>query len=215
MRITSIDVGLKTISLSQENYNMKSFKPLKKNEKYELNGVASQVMNDMINKISMCGDVEYLDKQDLGSKLDYFAGRSFHSLYSWLKVLDEDGVWSKSDIILIEQQMLVNRIASTLMNHLHAWLLIHYPSKNIILYPSKNKTRILGMSLKCEHKVSKKIVRVTKYQRKKWSIDQMKVFLTNRKDDWSLNYIFVENKNKKDDLCDTLLQSLSYIVSLY
>jgi hypothetical protein len=215
MNIVSIDIGLRNFSLSKEHYDLSSISkksiPIK-TKRYEKDGSATEEMRNFVQQVALCGDVQYLDKQDLGDKKEYFSGRSFQNLYKWLSNLKEDNVWDDTDVVLIEQQMKTNYIATTLMHHLYAWLLIHYPTKTILLYPSKNKTRILGMALKVEHKTTGKLVRVTKYQRKRWSIEQMKEIIQKRKDDWSYQYIFVENKSKRDDLTDILIQALSYIV---
>ena len=113
--------------------------------------------------------------------------------------------------------MKTNHIATSLMHHVHCWINLNFvfeksdPPK-LMLYPSKNKTRVLGMQLKTES-LPGRFKKETKYNRKKWSVECMRNFLALREDDWSTNYIFIENKSKKDDLCDTLMQSLSYIIA--
>jgi hypothetical protein len=95
--------------------------------------------------------------------------------------------------------------------------MITYPTLQIVLYPSKNKTRVIGAPLKVD-KVGKdgvsKLVKVTKYQRKKWSTLYAQTILTNREDQTWLKYIFETNKAKKDDLSDVIMQALSYICNL-
>ena len=119
--------------------------------------------------------------------------------------------------LLIEQQMKINNIAVALMYHLQAFFMITYPTLQIVLYPSKNKTRVIGAPLKVD-KVGKdgvsKLVKVTKYQRKKWSTLYAQTILTNREDQTWLKYIFETNKAKKDDLSDVIMQALSYICNL-
>jgi len=218
IKIISIDVGLRTLSISKECYS--SLEPLniQSSKRYNSLGESTELFKTSIDKVSKKGEVLFLEKIDLGDKKDYFAGRAFDTLYNWLDNISQDIQFSDTDVILIEQQLKTNYIATCIMHHIYCWLNLYYKnnklnSTNIILYPSKNKTRILGMPLKVESESSSKLIRVTKYQRKKWSIEQMKRWITLRNDSWALDYIFKENKDKKDDLCDTLLQSFSYIVS--
>jgi len=104
--------------------------------------------------------------------------------------------------------MLVNKIAQAIMYHMQAYFLLKFRSqKAIILYPSKNKTRIIGMQLKLENGEN-----TSKYQRKQFSIKYIEALLKERKDDQFYNYIFVENKKKKDDLSDVVMMSLAYTV---
>jgi hypothetical protein len=88
-----------------------------------------------------------------------------------------------------------------------------YPC-TVKLYPSKNKTRILGAALKEENEDGQ-LKKVSKYNRKKWSVMEVDKILKERNDDRWHNYIFKENKSKKDDLSDVIVQSLSYIISKY
>lgn len=82
------------------------------------------------------------------------------------------------------------------------------------LYPSKNKTRVLGAALK-EEDSDGKLKKVSKYNRKKWSVNEVDKILKDRQDEKWHTYIFKENKSKKDDLSDVIVQSLSYIISKY
>ena len=114
---------------------------------------------------------------------------------------------------MIEKQLKKNFIACTIQNHVHNYFIMLYrDSKNVIIYPSKNKTRILGAPLKTIDNKTNKLRKIKKYERKKWSYEHVNQLLNLRNDQLTLNYIFNLNKNKKDDLSDILIQTLSYIL---
>jgi hypothetical protein len=97
------------------------------------------------------------------------------------------------------------------MHHIHSYFLIKFNSfKSIILYPSRNKTRVLGAALSTISKQNK-LVKTTKYNRKVWSVKTITNLLENRNDQQSLQ--FLQSERKKDDLCDTVSQLLSYVIT--
>jgi hypothetical protein len=212
MKIISFDIGLKTCSVAVEEYKIENCELVSPQAKqqYIKGGEATEPMKQYIQNVSMLGQVLLLEKRCLGDKKTFFVNQAFHNLYAWCQELNTH--LQTADIILIEQQMKTNNIALALMYHLQAYLLIHYPTKDIRLYPSKNKTRILGAPLYTTNAETNKVTRVTKYQRKKWSTECASVMLKARNDQQWFDYIFVQNKSKKDDLSDVLMQSLSYIV---
>ena len=77
------------------------------------------------------------------------------------------------------------------------------------MYQSRNKTRVLGASLMKEK--NGKMIKSSKYNRKVWSVKLITELLTARKDETSL--AILKNGKKKDDLCDTVSQLLSYVVT--
>lgn len=212
MKIISFDIGLKTCSVAVEEYKIEEKTSLPQVPQYQYikGGDATDDMKQYIQQISLLGQVILLEKRCLGDKKTFFTNQAFHNLYAWCKELNEH--LQSADIILIEQQMKANNIALALMHHLHAYLLINYPTKLTKLYPSKNKTRILGAPLYTTNTENNKKQRVTKYQRKKWSTECASTMLKARNDQQWYDYIFVQNKSKKDDLSDVLMQSLSYII---
>jgi|LakMenEpi03Aug12_release.lakeMendotaPanAssembly.Ray.scaffolds.fasta_scaffold759397_2 hypothetical protein len=214
--VVSIDVGLRTCSMCKEQYTPHKITSITPPETtYGEYGTATDEWLDYIKKVVKCGSLIGLEKRDLGTKQDFFAGRAYFNLIDWLDELANNEYFDGVDVILIEQQMKTNNIALALMYHIQSWCMIQFRQfKKIILYPSKQKTRVLGAPLKQEDDEGK-LKKTTKYQRKKWSVDTVKEFLELRKDEKNLEYIFKENKSKKDDLCDTVVQGLSYIVTTF
>ena len=209
MKIISFDIGLKTCSVAVEEYKVDDTIQPPKN-KYLKGGDATEEMKTFVQQISLQGHLVHLEKRELGTKQDFFSNKAYKNLYQWCQDLAEH--LSTSDVILVEQQMKCNNIALALMYHLQAFLLIHYPDTQVVLYPSKNKTRVLGAPLKAPNKAGV-VKKVTKYQRKKWSTECAEVILKAREQFNFYDYIFKQNKSKKDDLSDVIMQSLSYMVT--
>jgi hypothetical protein len=214
MNIISIDVGLKTLSLSKEKYDIDECSKLTRPRECFLKDLScTREYLEYVNNVAAWGELVHLEKVCLGEKKDYFAGKAFQNLYAWLDKLELEGLFADDPVVLIEQQMKTNNVALALMHHIHAWLLIRLEGKiKVILYQAKNKTRVLGMPLKLENKKGA-LVKASYAQRKKWSVSRCREILDSREahEKWT-EYIFVANKKKADDLCDTVLQCLSYVL---
>jgi hypothetical protein len=208
--IISIDIGLRNLGICKEIYPLSQIKEIKPpTEFYNDYGSALPDMVRYITEIGKKGRLDYWERKDLGDKKCYYAQQSFINLIDWLDALCNKGFFNEVQIILIEQQMKTNNIALSIMYHIHSYLLIKFKRfKTVMLYPSKNKTRVLGASLKIEK--DGKSVKATKYNRKKWSIECITGLLTSRNDQYSLEAL--KKEKKKDDLCDTVAQCLSYVV---
>jgi len=209
--IISIDIGLRNLGLSKESFSLSTLQSISPpNEFYDKYGEAQPDMKRYISEIGCCGSLTYWERTDLGDKKTFHAGGSYFRLIEWLDTLRVTGVFDDVHVILIEQQMKTNNIAISIMYHIHSYFLIYFGTfKRVILYQSKNKTRVLGAALTKE--VDGKLKAVTKYNRKKWSVTTITDLLHQRKDKSSLTIL--QKEKKKDDLCDTVAQCLSYIVS--
>lgn len=114
--------------------------------------------------------------------------------------------WNKCDVILIEQQMSFGRnryntMALKLGQHCYSYFVFKYfnQPKKIIEFPAYHKTQVLNAPKK-----------LTKPQRKKWSIDWA-FHLLHRSSDYYYLHFFLEEK-KKDDIADCLLMCVAYIL---
>jgi hypothetical protein len=214
LSVISIDVGLRNLALCKEIYNIgrcKSTKP--PTEFYDEYGESLPDMKRFIKDIGCIGQLIHFEKKDLGDKKCYFSGEAFFTLYQWLDDLIEKGLFNDVHTILIEQQMKTNNICISIMHHLHSYFLLKFKRyKFIILYQSRNKTRVLGAALTKKSKDDgNKLIKTTKYNRKVWSVKLITELLSQRKDENSLNLLKTEKK--KDDICDTVSQLLSYVVT--
>lgn len=214
VKIVSIDVGLRTCSICIEEYDISKGRGLKPPVmKYDKNGVATDQMREYINKMCEFGRTVYLEKMDLGTKEMYFSGTVFLNIIDWFVGLKSQNLFDGVSTVIIEKQMNRNSIAIGIMYHIQAWFYNEYRCfKNIQLYPSKNKTRIFGAPLRMQSEKNIKGRRVNTRERKIWSVQTVDNILKARNDTGYHNFIFVQNKSKKDDLCDTIVQCISYYI---
>lgn len=216
--ILSIDIGLKNLSLCKEYYDMelaRKITKISKKERYTNDWICTEKYLNYMNEVFKCGGLKMMDKTDLtkGGSGKFIDNKILLNLVDYLDSLNKKGYFEDVDKILIEKQMKTNPNAQIIEAHIHNYFLMLYrDTKEVILYPSKNKTRILGMQLKKIDEKSKKLRKIKKYERKKWSCEQAERLLTLRKDENALEYIFKKNKSKKDDLSDILIQCLSYVL---
>jgi hypothetical protein len=213
--IISIDIGLKTFSLYKEYFDSNKSKSISiPKSQYTRTGEATDDFEEYILKVSMCGQCQYIEKKDFGERKDIFTGKVFLNIYNYLDDLHfNKHIFDDVDVIIMEKQLGRNPMATTIMNHVHSWFLIQFRNfKKIILYPSKNKTRVLGAPLSSTDENGKK-VKMDKSFRKKWSTEKASQILIRRDDEETYNYIFIENKSKKDDLSDVITQCLSYHIN--
>ena len=211
LSIVSIDIGLKTLSVYKEYFDYDLAKTFKKpSAGYQKNGEAKEELKDYILDVSQCGQCIFLDIKNLGERKDFFSGKAILNLYDYFDDLKNKDIFRDVDVIIMEKQLKINGMASVLMYHLHSWFLINFRNfKKTILYPAKNKTRILGAPLSILDEDGKK-VKMDKRFRKNLAIQQASQILAKRKDEDTFNFIFKDNKSKKDDLSDTIIQCLSY-----
>jgi len=118
--------------------------------------------------------------------------------------------WNNCDIILIEQQMSFGRnryntMALKLGQHCYSYFVFKYMNsitpKKIIEFPAYHKTQVLNAPKK-----------MTKPQRKNWSVEWA-FHLLHMSDDHYFLHFFLE-ESKKDDIADCLLMCVAYILKM-
>ena len=136
----------------------------------------------------------------------------------------------ESDTILIEKQPSFNpqmRIISTAI-YVYFTLRLNYEKSTktkILYYSAKNKLKLCNETESLQNKNEqksdgtlrgKKGKRKSYYYNKKAAIEQTKIFIENKinqKNLWYDKYLSFFNKSKKkDDLADSYLQALAYII---
>ena len=235
INILSIDVGMNNLALYKEEINIDNLLKLKNinmNCRYNKNGECNIEMQNLLNDIYKCGNKLWIDKVNITSESDKFICgkrkrrivdnnmliRLTHYLNNNKKIFDN------VDIIIIENQMKTNPNAQQLQYHIRAWFLMNYTNynkkgegiftKQFICFPSKFKTQILG----CYKKLPNKdgiLTKITKTQRKNWAKVIAKDILLQRQDNDTIDYIFVKNKTKADDLSDCICQCYAFVYLKY
>jgi len=134
-----------------------------------------------------------------------FSGEGSHYINS-IKKLDhieeKTGLFSKSQYIIIEQQMIVSTQNTRMGQHLQTYFLTSLRNKGkrsiIMEFTSKAKTRVL----KCPPEKMKQ-----KKDYKKWCAEKAVSILRERDNESEEKYIlFLESVKKKDDVGDVICQ---------
>jgi len=228
--ILSIDVGMNNLALYIESINIDNVIKLKNismNNRYDKNGECTDDMNKLLNNLYKCGDKVWIDKVNITSENDKFIiGKKKRRVVDnnmLIRLTDylqsNKHIFDNVNTIIIENQMKTNPNAQQLQYHIRAWFLINYTNngifnKQFICFPSKYKTQILGCYKKLLNK-NNILTKITKTQRKNWAKVVAKNILNQRNDIDTINYIFVENKSKADDLSDCICQCYAYIYLKY
>jgi len=208
--LVSIDIGLRTLSIYKEYFDIDKASKIPFTKTIcDKNGLATEEYKKYVDEISKCGNTVFLTKKDLGEVKEYYSGKAILNLFLFLDELNSKGIFDDVQKFIIERQLTKNSIATALMYHIQSWLLINFGSfKKVILFPAKNKTRVLGAPLKVEN--NGKLEKVNKAFRKKWSVMRVFQILKYRNEENTIDYIFEQNKSKKDDLSDVIVQCLAY-----
>jgi predicted DNA-binding antitoxin AbrB/MazE fold protein len=220
--VVAFDIGKKNFCWCIEEYDpisLKNIKNIQSFKRYKENGLCSEEMEEILNKVYENGkiishkNVDLTDGCDSKKKLDPL---TFHNM---TEVLDQySELWDKCSIILIEEQMhfgkKLNLMAVKLAQHCYSYFTFKYGRfKPIIEFPAYHKTQVLGAP-KIEGKPyksgKKRYKALEKPARKKWAIEKSISILTNRNE---LDFI-IKNK-KKDDLADTFLMVNAYKYMAY
>lgn len=218
--IGSIDIGRRNFAQYFEKVNLNSllgisqdYNNLPRDKKRKVKGPVSIEMRDIIDRVCNSGKVLDMGVYDLcvatekkgDPPLDIETRKN---IIAHLERCRDK--WSLCDIIIIEQQFFSSFGGARTEGNIKAikvgeivltWFLITYPEKQIEYFGSQYKTQILGAPDK-----------LTKPQRKKWSIEKTKEILTNRNDEKYLNLLTSTKKSgqKLDDVSDALCQCQAY-----
>lgn len=217
-RIASFDVGTKCFAHYVEDYYLKDIEKLarlysslpRKNKRRVKGYMCPQIIkiqNRMFakSKTVAAGVFDIRSKEspdvvDLETRKNLFAHMEKHRK-----------LWDLCSTFLIEQQYFNtftfrrgrtiktkggegNIKAIKIGEDLLAWLLINYPDREIVVFGSQFKTQILGAG-----------DGLTKYQRKKWSVQKAQDIFFRRDETDPL-----EDLKKKDDVADACVQCQAY-----
>jgi hypothetical protein len=231
MRVLSIDIGVHNTAFFLEEFNENDIREiikkhnLSKNEKrYDQNGLAIGTYKKIMDEVCQTGECIFVEKLNLSDKKGaLFDLQTFINFTYFLdthkKLLDT------VDTIVIEQQLKTNPMAQRVEQHCISWFTFQYlDSKEIIVFPSRNKYIMLGLPKNVFDEKKKIVRKITKNERKKWACDFTLSVLTNKKININpniinskklLEYIFVDNSDKKDDISDTFCQLNAYKIKKY
>jgi hypothetical protein len=231
MRVLSIDIGVHNTAFFLEEFNENDIKEIikkhnlsKSEKRYDQNGLAIGTYKKIVDDICQVGDCIFVDKFNLSDKKGaLFDLQTFINFTYFLDTHKK--LMDTVDTIIIEQQLKTNPMAQRVEQHCISWFTFQYlDSKEIIVFPSRNKYIMLGLPKNVFDEKKKIVRKITKNERKKWACDFTLSVLTNKKINDNINvinskqildYIFVKNSDKKDDISDTFCQLNAYKIKKY
>lgn len=231
MRVLSIDIGVHNTAFFLEEFNENDIKEIikkhnlsKSEKRYDQNGLAIGTYKKIVDDICQVGDCIFVDKINLSDKKGaLFDLQTFINFTYFLDTHKK--LMDTVDTIIIEQQLKTNPMAQRVEQHCISWFTFQYlDSKEIIVFPSRNKYIMLGLPKNVFDEKKKIVRKITKNERKKWACDFTLSVLTNKKINDNINvinskqildYIFVKNSDKKDDISDTFCQLNAYKIKKY
>jgi hypothetical protein len=212
MYICSIDPGIKNFAVCIENVDSNRLKeitfPINCYIKQTKNNfVPTQEYLDFLNKIIFYSNTVMCENIDIsmGVKMKNSKDLSDKILLNLKEYLEsQKTLFDKCDIIIIEKQMSfrgrINPMAIKIAHFCYSWFLINYgEKKKLVDFMAYNKTQVMGAPNK-----------LTKAMRKKWSSDKCVEIWNKREDQVMIDKL--KKIKKKDDIGDTLLMCLAYII---
>lgn len=209
MRVCSVDIGSKNFAFVISEFNEKHLKTLKCTNRFNKNGTTTEEYKCVLNEVYKNGKILHYINIDLTKNIPPTKLKSYlhpDIFRNMIAELDKCEFLKDLDTVLVEQQVSfgkkVNVKALKIGAHCFNYFLMRYSNIEVIEFPAYNKTKVLGAPKG-----------LTKYQRKKWSVEEAKYILNLRKDE--KNLADLSNAKKKDDLADTLTQLQAFKVLRY
>jgi hypothetical protein len=219
-RIASFDIGFKNFAFCVEEYDEEDFKKFIHCGhifKYNVDGTAAGQTLTKINELKSLGKTLHFSNDDISRGE---ASVTTTMLQTITDLLDFHGdLLDTCCQFVVEKQMsfgkMCNPKAVRLGHHLQSALIIRYGNLTpVIEFPAYHKTQLLGASK--ERKIGRggkvKYKSVGYGARKKWSVETAIECLAIRGDFETIDDLML--LKKRDDVCDCILQSIAYIISL-
>jgi len=223
IRIANFDIGKKNFAHYVEDANVKvlekcksSYQSLPKKDQRRNKGEMCPTIHSILKTMYKYGKSVHMGVYDLryDKTVDQLDVQTRKNIITHLN--DHKWLWDTCDYIVVEQQFFntysggkkkagtgANVDAIKIAEDVFIWFLINYPNKKIELFGSQYKTQMLGAPEK-----------LTKYQRKRWSIIEGTFILTLRDDQETLlkTKSYKKGGQKLDDVfdCMTMCQAYKY-----
>lgn len=208
--LASFDIGKKNFAFCVEEVDcarMNQLENIPYRDRYYKDGTYTADFRNLMKEVCLNGQIILLENVDLTEGTSDKAYLDPLLFVHMTNVLDRyKHIWDKCTTFIVEQQVSFgnkrNTMALKLGQHCLSYFIFLYANfKQSIEFPSYYKTKILGAPKK-----------MSKYERKMWSVNRALDILTDRGD--TITTKAVKTRKKRDDVCDciTMLQSFKYLV---
>jgi hypothetical protein len=212
MHICSIDPGIKNFAICIENIDTNKLKEITCPDNRFIKQTAkisipTQEYCEFLKKIIFYSNTILCENVDIsmGVKMRNSKDLSDKILLNLKEYLEsKKNIFDNCEVIIIEKQMCfkgkINHMAIKIAYFCYSWFLINYgENKKLVDFMAYNKTQIMGAPNN-----------LTKVLRKKWSSNKCSEIWNERNDTVMIEKL--KKIKKKDDLGDTLLMCLAYII---
>jgi len=207
--LASFDIGKVNFSFCVEEVDLSQMEQLQtipKPCRYYKDGTYTNEFRALMKRVCLNGKIILLENLDLTVGSDskqYLDPMIFITMNQVMDKYKE--YWDQCVSFVIEEQMGFknkrNTMALKLGQHCLSYFIFNYANfKQAIEFPSYHKTQVLGSPKK-----------MSKYERKMWSVNHALDILTDRDDEAFLKNI--RTRKKKDDVADciTMLQAFKFL----
>lgn len=208
--LASFDIGKKNFAFCVEEVDCSKMEDLTNipyRQRYYKDGTYTAEFRHLMKEVCLNGKIILLENVDLteGTAASLYLDPMV--FIHMTQTLDKyRHIWDQCTTFVIEQQVSFgnkrNTMALKLGQHCMSYFIFTYAHfKQSIEFPAYHKTKVLGAPAK-----------MSKYERKMWSVNRALDILTDRGDESTLKSI--TSRKKRDDVCDciTMLQSFKYLV---
>ncbi len=211
MRVASVDIGKKNFALCIQDFS----------EQVLTDCEGDKSEDEIIAIVSQGGNVISIDNLDLTEGCNpkvYLDPKVFPNMIE--KLNERREILESCDVYVIEQQMSFrgarNPAALKLAQTAMTYFWINFSGKPVIEFPAFHKGQVLGAprefgTITKTFKNGK--TREIKDTLKKWAVREATRILEQRNDQATL--VLMGDLRKRDDVSDTILQSIAYIVLRY
>jgi hypothetical protein len=209
--LASFDIGKRNFAFCIEEVDVQlldNLETIPVGERYHKDGTSTNKFKQMLKQVCLNGKIILIENIDLtdGTKKDkYLDPQLFINLTN---ILDKyKDYWQYCTSFIIEQQMgfgkKCNMMAIKLGQHTFSYFIFNFAGfKNTIEFPSYHKTKVMGAPKK-----------MSKYERKIWSVNRAIDILIDRNDKETMDQI--TSRKKRDDMGDIIVQLQAYKFMVY
>lgn len=229
--VMSWDVGEKNLCCYKIKFSMECLASVKSESvpyfrRYMENGECTHEFSEFLKKLAACGERILVKRIDLTDPSDrmwkrkrIISNRFLVRLSNHLEDMNEEKAFDDVDYIVIENQLKKAENNRQIQFHMRSYFLTLFLTfKPVIFFPACYKTRMFGAPRIVYSSTKNRMIKMTKYMRKKWATGKAREFMENMGDSEGVSMIY-EKKGKRrvkaDDESDCLLQAFAFVMLVF
>jgi len=229
--VMSWDIGEKNLCCYKIRFSMKYLKSISSENvpyfrRYGENGECTREFSEFLKKLAVCGERILVKKIDLTDPSDrmwkrkrIITNRFLVRLSNHLEDMNEEKSFDDVDYIVIENQLKKAENNRQIQFHMRSYFLgLFLNFKPVVFFPACYKTRMFGAPRIVYSSRKKRMIKMTKYMRKKWASGKARELMETVGDSEGISMIYEKKgrgRVKADDESDCLLQAFAFIMLVF